>query len=122
MFTSPKVLHLTLLMLSLKDQKAVDRAIGVMKSLEKDIHNKVNENGGLFLKFSKIQTFGNKDAAKVVYAEPSNVAVLKQITHLIIKAFIDTKLAPKLPEKVIYNRDTKQYEQKQLHLTLMSSS
>lgn len=97
LFQKPQKLHITLLVLDVKeDKEKTDKIIDIINSLLKEIKGIIDNE--LFFNFEKFDVFDSVKKAHVIYAkmiEDENHYKLKMMTHLIIKKMINENFIDK---------------------------
>ena len=97
LFIKPQKLHLTLVVLDLKENKEkTEKVISIIKSLLNEIKDIANDE--LYFNFDKLDAFDSIKKAYVIFAkmlEDENHYKLKMITNLIIKKLIEESILNK---------------------------
>uniref|UniRef100_A0A0D3BBL7 A-kinase anchor protein 7-like phosphoesterase domain-containing protein n=1 Tax=Brassica oleracea var. oleracea TaxID=109376 RepID=A0A0D3BBL7_BRAOL len=112
LLVSPSKLHLTVVMLNLKDVKDLDKAKRVLKDISKNVNDAL-DNRPVAIRLRGLECMEESlDKTRVLYApveEVGNVGRLLRACHVMIDAFVPDKLAAE-----------KEKSRLKLHLTMMS--
>ncbi|CAN6819431.1 unnamed protein product, partial [Brassica oleracea] len=112
LLVSPSKLHLTVVMLNLKDVKDLDKAKRVLKDISKNVNDAL-DNRPVAIRLRGLECMEESlDKTRVLYApveEVGNVGRLLRACHVMIDAFVPDKLAAEKAKSRL-----------RLHLTMMS--
>lgn len=130
LFTSERLLHLTLCMLPLENEMEINNAVIALKQVESKVKKLIRQHGDkkrLTLNFPNLGYFGKPNATKVIYLEieesTKQFELLRDIADILIRAMLNNGVIDESELSHIYfNPKTNRYENDQLHVTLMNST
>jgi 2'-5' RNA ligase len=131
-FLRPQVVHVTLLMLPLENEEAIEKAREALAAVEPKIKEKmlaksIDPEKGIVLEFEGLRFFGSEEKTRVIYMklkeEGEAFEFVKDIVDLLVKECLERKVLEKHQlSHCNYNKQTERYELEQLHLTIVNSS